>query len=122
MARRTFRRFHLQREADVSGVSGIGIVAEGVTFSTGKTVLNWTVSGKSSVAVYDSLDMMLGIHGHKGRTTVEWLDEHPLVVSDLELTQFQETGQTTVPVKSYSEALTAAAQIAATLGVDRKRI
>jgi hypothetical protein len=73
-ARRGFRRFHLSRSEDVSGTSGTGIVAEGVVYSTGKVVLNWTTR-YASVAVYDSMAEMERIHGHDGRTTVEWLDE-----------------------------------------------
>lgn len=72
--RRNFRRFHLQRDEDVSGTSGIGIVAEGCLFSTGKVVINWTVTYRS-VAIYDSLAEMERIHGHQGRTKVIWLDD-----------------------------------------------
>jgi hypothetical protein len=67
------RRFRLLRIEDVSGVSGTGVVAEGVIFSTGKVVLSWC-SEYHSVAVYDSAADLLAIHGHKGRTRVDWLD------------------------------------------------
>ena len=68
------KRFHLVRKEDVSGVSGVGIVAEGILFGTGKAVLNW-VTQYRSVAVYDSLDELEHIHGHDGRTVIEWLDK-----------------------------------------------
>ncbi len=68
------RRFTLVRREDVSGVSGTGIVAEGIVFSTGKVVLAW-VTQYRSVAVYDSLAELEAIHGHDGRTAVEWLDD-----------------------------------------------
>jgi hypothetical protein len=48
------RRFCLFREEDVSGVSGTGVVAEGVVFSTGKAVLSWC-SERRSVTVYDTI-------------------------------------------------------------------
>ena len=35
------RRFTMRREQDVSGVSGIGNVLEGVLFSTGVCVIHW---------------------------------------------------------------------------------
>lgn len=35
------QRFRLVRHEDVSGVSGTGVVAEGVLFSSGKAVLSW---------------------------------------------------------------------------------
>ena len=67
------RRFRLMRGEDVSGVSGTGVVAEGVVFSTGKVVLSWC-SEYHSVTVYDSAADLLAIHGHDGRTRVDWLD------------------------------------------------
>ena len=67
------RRFRLVRVEDVSGVSGTGVVAEGVVFATGKVVLSWC-SDYPSVTVYDSSQDLLAVHGHNGRTQVDWLD------------------------------------------------
>jgi len=67
--------FVLKREEDVSGVSGIGIVAEGVKFSTGKCVLLW-VTAHTSVAIYDNLDELMAIHGHDGKTKISWAQEY----------------------------------------------
>ncbi len=61
--------FHLLRVDDESGVSGTGIVADGCVFENGKAVLSWR-STKTSVAVYDSLEMLMSIHGHDGKTKV----------------------------------------------------
>lgn len=61
--------FHLKRIEDESGVSGTGIVAEGVEFSNGKCVLNWRTQ-HSSVAIYDSIQTPEAIHGHNGKTLV----------------------------------------------------
>jgi hypothetical protein len=66
-------RFVLDRAEDVSGISGTGIVAEGVMFSDGTAVLRWVV-GLRSTAVYDSMDDLVAIHGHNGATQVRWLD------------------------------------------------
>lgn len=66
------RCFELVRDKDVSGVSGIGVVAEGAQFSTGKCVLAWTTRYQS-VAVYDNIDELIAIHGHDGATRVRWL-------------------------------------------------
>lgn len=73
-ARRDFRRFHLVRDEDVSTVSGTGVVAEGVQFSNQKVALNWTTR-YTSTTVFDSLAVMVAIHGHEGRTRVEWIDD-----------------------------------------------
>lgn len=66
--------FKLYRHEDPSGVSGIGYVAEGVQFSSGKCVLSWT-TGHQSIAVYDSMADLVAIHGHDGATRVRWLPE-----------------------------------------------
>ena len=68
------RRFELHRDIDSSGVSGTGIVAEGVIFATGKVVLSW-LTKVSSLGVYDSIEDCLQIHGHSGNTRLVFLDE-----------------------------------------------
>lgn len=69
------RRFHLIRTEDVTGTSGTGQIAEGVETSSDKVLMEWTCEPASSVCVYASLEDLLKIHGHEGRTTIEWLDK-----------------------------------------------
>lgn len=76
------RTFRLVRTEDVSGVSGVGAVAEGVTFTDGTTVLRWLRAG-GSTAVYDSHERMAAIHGHDGRTTVQWAADRAEPVLDM---------------------------------------
>ncbi len=68
------RRFVLARSEDVSGVSGTGDVAEGIVFSNGKVVIAWT-RVPSSIDICDSVEDLLAIHGHGGRTRIRWLDD-----------------------------------------------
>jgi hypothetical protein len=68
------RRFVLQRNEDVSGVSGTGIVAEGVEFSDGTVVIRWLSDHRSTV-IWPDLHHVEVIHGHDGRTVIEFLDE-----------------------------------------------
>jgi hypothetical protein len=68
------RRFQLVRDEDVHGVSGTGVVAEGCQFANGYCALTWK-SEFASVAVYHSIDVLIKIHGHEGRTKVQWVDE-----------------------------------------------
>lgn len=68
------RRFYLERVTDSSGVSGTGRVASGAKFPTGKCVLCWNTQF-SSVAVYDSLEELMAIHGHGGCTVLRWIDD-----------------------------------------------
>lgn len=70
----TLRRFHLVRTEDVSGTSGLGVVAEGVEFSNGQVVMHW-LSQLESVEVCANIMVVERIHGHGGRTKVEWVDE-----------------------------------------------
>lgn len=63
------RNFLLKRIEDESGVSGTGIVAEGIIFSNGKCALSW-LTETTSIAVYDSIDDLEKIHGHNGKTIV----------------------------------------------------
>lgn len=65
------RTFVLYRDEDPSGVSGTGIVAEGVVFTDGSAVLRWRTEHKST-AVYATLAEIVSIHGHDGRTRVVW--------------------------------------------------
>lgn len=69
------RKFHLLRHQDESGVSGTGIVAEGVVFSDGQAVLCWrSVSGVNSLGIYRSIEELAFIHGHGGKTEVVFVE------------------------------------------------
>jgi len=67
------RRFVLQRNEDVSGVSGTGVVAEGVEFSDGTVVIRWR-GEYSSTVIWPDLRHVEVIHGHDGRTVIQFLD------------------------------------------------
>jgi len=68
-----FRRFELIRHEDQTGISGVGKIAEGVQFSTGKCALAWTKT-IPSITVYDTVDQLLSVHGHNGTTELKWID------------------------------------------------
>lgn len=70
-----FRRFVLQRSEDVSGVSGTGQVAEGVEFSNGVCVVSWKGVHPSTVVYHQGIQDVIAVHGHEGRTVVEYLDD-----------------------------------------------
>ena len=74
------RAFHLVRNIDVTGISGTGVVAEGVEFSDGTAVLRWLPVGTSrpehvrpTTVIHDSVDSVIGLHGHNGATRVEYV-------------------------------------------------
>jgi len=62
------------RKEDETGVSGTGIVAEGALFSSGKCALSW-ISDVPSIEIYDSVDEIERIHGHRGKTEIRWIDK-----------------------------------------------
>jgi hypothetical protein len=70
------RRFELHRDEDVTGVSGTGVVAEGVAFSAdGPVALRWTSEWPTSVVFHDrGVASLEAVHGHSGRTRIVWLE------------------------------------------------
>jgi L-alanine-DL-glutamate epimerase-like enolase superfamily enzyme len=68
------RTFVLQRDKDISGVSGTGEIAEGTLYTNGVVTVTW-YGEHSSTSVWTSFEAMLAIHGHQGATRVVWDDE-----------------------------------------------
>ncbi len=66
------KQFVLYRKVDVTGVSGPGVVAEGIEFSDGRVALRWCVGGHRSTVTWDSIDAVREIHGHDGNTEIVW--------------------------------------------------
>jgi hypothetical protein len=75
MTKTRMRPFLLQREEDVSGTSGTGVVAEGCEFSNGFCAVIW-LSALGTYSWYSNVKTITSIHGHEGRTFVVWLDEN----------------------------------------------
>jgi hypothetical protein len=68
------RIFNLIRSKDISGVSGTGVVAEGVVFRDGVAVVRWLSLAHPSTNIYDNVEDVLRIHGHEGSTKVEFIE------------------------------------------------
>ncbi|MBL7496447.1 hypothetical protein I6A84_13295 [Frankia sp. CNm7] len=73
MSARQVRRFQLERDVDVSGVSGTGAVAFGAQAPDGTCVLWWS-SGLESTTIYRDMETLLAIHGHGGMTRAIYID------------------------------------------------
>lgn len=67
------RRFNLRRLEDETGISGTGVVTEGVRFSDGSVAMRW-LSNLTSWAIYRDVEEVIAIHGHGGKTLLEWID------------------------------------------------
>lgn len=61
------RTFHLRRHQDLTGITGVGIVAEGVIFTDGSCAMRW-LSELTSVVIFHAVEDILTIHGHQGQT------------------------------------------------------
>ena len=68
MGKRTFK---LVRTVDVSGVSGIGVVAEGIRFHDRQCAMSW-YGQYHSLEVHPSIQKIKKLHGHHGATKVVW--------------------------------------------------
>ena len=66
------RAFTLERDADPTGVSGTGKIAEGIEFDDGRVALRWCVGEHRSTVTWDSIQSVQAIHGHDGKTRVVW--------------------------------------------------
>ncbi len=66
------RMFQLERIKDESGVSGTGVVAEGVEFSDGTCAMRWH-GNLTSTTTYARLADLLAIHSHGGASRVRFL-------------------------------------------------
>lgn len=67
------RRWVLVRHQDVNGVSGTGVVAEGISFRDGRVAYRWTTDPRTTQTA-DSIEDVKTIHGHQGKTEVVWID------------------------------------------------
>lgn len=63
------QHFYLNRREDVSGVSGVGVVARGVILPSGHAIMEW-LTFTSSIGIYKSLNDLMEIHNHEGRTEI----------------------------------------------------
>lgn len=74
--RGTIKTYVLMRHKDLSGVSGIGVVAEATEFTDGTFVVHWSVPDRpSSTTVYKSKAEAEQVHGHDGTTHFVPLNE-----------------------------------------------
>ncbi len=69
------RRFYLIRHEDMDPdhISGTGIIAEGVVFEDGIVAMRWKTRWKST-AIYESVEDLTAIHGHGGKTALQFID------------------------------------------------
>lgn len=80
-------RFQLVRDVDVTGISGEGVVADGVEFWDGTVALRWRSVGgehaargvRPTTVLHQDVRSVEALHGHNGATVVRWLDQRVAV-------------------------------------------
>ena len=72
------RTFTIARQYDESGVSGIGVVIEGVVLATGQAIIHWlTPAPRGALAIFDSMADFIKIHikPHPGNASILTWDD-----------------------------------------------
>ncbi len=63
LAPRGIRSFTVFRESDETGISGEGVVIEGVKLATGQAIIHWLYpTPRGGIAVFDSMDDFIKVH------------------------------------------------------------
>ncbi|MBF6284481.1 hypothetical protein REK76_29440 (plasmid) [Nocardia farcinica] len=71
----TVRVFQLHRDTDVTGFSGVGVVADGVIWPDGTVSMRWRGEIRTTVDAACLADIET-IHGHDGATRVVMVAAH----------------------------------------------
>lgn len=76
--------FTLQRDQDMTGISGTGVVAHGAVFPDGTTVVRWRELApgdpnydrgvRATTVVFPNLAAVEALHGHAGATRIVFND------------------------------------------------
>lgn len=63
LAARGIRTFTVARRFDETGVSGTGVVIEGVTLATGQCIVHWLYPPpRGGIAIFDSMNDFIKVH------------------------------------------------------------
>lgn len=89
------RIFAVIRHEDVTGLSGTGVVAEGVEWHDGTVTMRWLDIDHESenykrgvrptTVNHENIQSVEALHGHNGRTEVVWLEAEPWPIRKDEL-------------------------------------
>jgi|TARA_R110000744_G_scaffold377531_1_gene492645 hypothetical protein len=103
LAPQGIRTFTVCRLNDETGISGTGIVIEGITLATGQCVVHWLYPApRGSIAIFDSISDFTTVHikPHPGNETI-------ITYEDGEQVHYKDDGSilTRVPQESEEEAI-----------------
>lgn len=78
-APRGIRTFTVARQDDESGISGVGVIIEGVEYATGQVVIHWLFPPpRGGIAIFDSLEdfLKVHVHPHPDNKTIITFEDH----------------------------------------------
>ena len=73
LAAQGIRTFTVARQSDETGVSGTGVVIEGVVLATGQCIVHWLYPPpRGGIAIFDSMNDFVRVHiqPHPGNKTI----------------------------------------------------
>lgn len=73
LAPRGIRTFTMCRQSDESGISGTGVIVEGVVYATGQCVAHWLFPARGgSIAIFESMRDFIEVHveSHPSNNTI----------------------------------------------------
>ncbi|MFE2469765.1 hypothetical protein [Streptomyces mirabilis] len=105
----TLATFRVHRDQDVSGISGTGVVAEGVQFSDGWVVTHWLDQApmwepKTDVWHHKGTRPITKVHGHGGVTRIVWTSEEERQRRDIVADVFDRIERGIHSVQDYQAA------------------
>ena len=88
LAPRGIRSFSVHRAYDETGVSGEGVVIEGVSLATGQCVVHWLYPPpRGGIAIFDTMDDFIKVHigpHPQNKTTITYQDGEQQIFTDPE--------------------------------------
>ena len=99
LAARGIRTFTVARRSDESGVSGTGVVIEGVTLATGQCIVHWLYPPpRGGIAIFDSMNDFIRVHigPHPSNRTI-------ITYQDGEQQTFGDDGEEEKPEENHNE-------------------
>jgi hypothetical protein len=90
LAPRGIRTFTMCRRSDETGISGTGVVVEGVLLATGQVILHWLSPPPiGSIAIFNSMNDFVEIHilSHLNNGTIITFDDGEQMVYNIDGTK-----------------------------------
>jgi hypothetical protein len=109
LAPRGIQSFTVYRTADETGVSGDGIVIEGVRLATGQCIIHWLYPPpRGGIAIFESMDDFIKVHikpHPTNKTIITFADGEQMRFGDFTGENVIDKSQTDTPILSSDETV-----------------